>query len=271
MYLMALSMRLVITSLKASEKAIPFVYKKNSFMTGSESTVSELAELGLSRLRLCAVPYGVNTALYSPGVKSEWPSILFVGRIKKYKGIANLLSAIIRVRDHIPDIHVDIVGEGDARADLERRSRELGLDDVVKFHGYIDEQSKIESYQRAWIACLPSAKEGFGLTIPEAALCETPTVGYDVAGVRDAIVHGETGLLVPHGNVERLSEAFLTLLCDGELQGRMGRAARARYTEFTWDAAAEMMLEQIDGLLCKHAANTLLDPVLDRLEDSYGR
>lgn len=231
---------------KTCESLIPFVYRRNMFLTGSESTLAELASLGLPRANLHTVPYGVDVDAYSPGTKSKTPRIIFVGRLKKYKGIGDLLEAAAALRQSHPDLHVDIVGQGDARESLEALADTLGLEGVVTFHGFVDEKTKLELYQRAWIACLPSAKEGFGLTIPEAALCEIPTVGYDVCGVRDAIVSGETGILVPWRDVAQFTNACASLLEDFVLRTRMGVAARQSCVTFTWDNSAECMLNRLD-------------------------
>jgi glycosyltransferase involved in cell wall biosynthesis len=187
------------------------------------------------------MPYGVDTAAFSPGEKAGRPTVLYLGRIKRYKGVDHCIQVLPALRERFPDIHLKIAGTGDARESLERLARELQVEEHVSFLGFVSEADKLRLYQEAWLTCLPSYKEGFGLTVPEAALCETPTVGYDVPGLCDAIEDRKTGLLVPYGRLDALTEALASLLVDEALRRQMGQAARERYRTFTWDRAANQM------------------------------
>lgn len=92
--------------------------------------------------------------------------------------------------------------------------------------------------ERAWMHAITSMKEGWGITVIEAAACGTPTIASDTPGLRDAVVHGESGLLVRHGDVTALADAIRTLLTDRVQLQRLAAGARARAESFTWDAAA---------------------------------
>ena len=112
------------------------------------------------------------------------------------------------------------------------------MSDRVHFAGRVNDVVKRSLMERAWLHAITSMKEGWGITVLEAAACGTPTVASDMPGLRDAVVHGETGLLVRHGDVTALADAIRTLLSDKAQLQRLAAGARARAESFTWDAAA---------------------------------
>ena len=99
----------------------------------------------------------------------------------------------------------------------------------------------MEQLRKGWFHLLTSPKGGWGIANLEAAACGTPTVSSDSPGLRDSVVHGETGYLVPHGSVERLADRMSELLADAALRARMGEAARSFAEGFSWDASAAAM------------------------------
>ena len=127
---------------------------------------------------------------------------------------------------------------------MERRTSELGLGDRVEFLGFVSEERKVELLRRSWIHVLTSAKEGWGISNLEAAACATPTVASDVEGLRESVIQGETGLLVPHEDVDALVGALVSLLDEPETRARMGVAARRFAEAYSWDASARRV-EQV--------------------------
>jgi glycosyltransferase involved in cell wall biosynthesis len=114
--------------------------------------------------------------------------------------------------------------------------------------GFVGEHEKREALRGAWIHVLTSPKEGWGISNLEAAACGTPTVASDAPGLRESVVNGHTGLLVPHGDVPALTAAIASLVGDKALRERMGRQARVFAEGFSWDAAAdgvESVLRQV--------------------------
>ncbi|MCF6283607.1 MAG: glycosyltransferase family 4 protein [Candidatus Hydrogenedentes bacterium] len=233
----------------AYEQPVPWVYRNTPFLTGSRSSVDELQGLGLKNVIPDPMPYGVDTTAFVPGEKSTRPTILYLGRLKHYKGVGHIIKVLPALRECIPEVHLNIAGTGDARPHLESLANRLGVADNISFLGFVSEADKLRLYQKAWLTCLPSYKEGFGLTIPEAALCATPTVGYDVPGLCDAIEDQKTGLLVSYGDLDGLTEALDTLLTNDAVRQAMGHAAQERYADFTWDHAAEQMKTWLTGFI----------------------
>jgi len=136
------------------------------------------------------------------------------------------------------DVELLIGGDGDQHGPLAALADRLGIGDRVSFMGFVTDDQKLQQLQRAWIHVLTSSKEGWGISNLEAAACATPTVASDAPGLRESVLDGETGLLVPHGDVEALTGALAALLGDPRRREVMGRAARTFAEQYSWDASA---------------------------------
>jgi glycosyltransferase involved in cell wall biosynthesis len=240
------------------ERPIPWVYRRAPVIAVSESTRQDLIARGLSRERIQVIPNGIELDRYTPAPgdrRAERPTILFVGRLKRYKRVDVVLQALTRVVESGLDVQLIVVGDGDERAALEAQAGRLGITDRVEFVGYVSEDEKLAHLRRAWLHVLVSSKEGWGISIVEAAACGTPTVASDSPGLRESVVDGETGLLVPHGDVPALAEAMRMLLADSERRRKMGRAARRYAERFSWDASASA----VEAVLRRVVAETALD------------
>jgi glycosyltransferase involved in cell wall biosynthesis len=226
------------------ERPIPMVYRDIPTVAVSGSTALDLEVRGLDRGEIAIVPNGVDLARYVPdprGRRSEEPTLLYLGRLKRYKGVHLILQAMARLKKAGRSVRLTVAGDGDHRAALEALRDRLQIQDRVEFLGYVDEEEKLRLLQQSWIHVLTSPKEGWGIATLEAAACGTPTVASDSPGLRDAVVDGKTGVLVPHGDVENLAHALAGLLSDDETRTAMGESARAFAEGFSWDASARAM------------------------------
>jgi glycosyltransferase involved in cell wall biosynthesis len=216
------------------------VYRECRFVAISESTKADLARRGIPPSRIEVVPCGMDSSFYTPddNVPPEPGSILYVGRVKKYKGIQYLLEAVKLLRDRGIGANLGIVGSGDYLEQLKSLSGRLGLDGSVEFSGFVDPGRKLFELRRAWVAALPSEKEGWGLTVIEANACGTPAVASDSDGLRDSVRHGETGLLVPHADPSALADALQSILADRSLRARLSAGGLAWARTFTWERTA---------------------------------
>ncbi|HEY5940641.1 MAG TPA: glycosyltransferase family 4 protein [Gemmatimonadales bacterium] len=225
----------------AAERPLPWAYRRAGFHAISESTRDDLVARGVPPGRIRVIHPGVDTKHYRPGPpgrRSATPSFLYVGRLKRYKGIDFAIRALASARRRHPDLRLEIAGTGDHRAELERLAASLQLDRSVVFHGFVSEERKIDLMRSAWANVFPSPKEGWGITVVEAAACGTPSLASDSPGLRDSVCHGETGFLVPHGDIDALAARMLELADSPPLVARLGDRARRFAEGLTWDRAA---------------------------------
>lgn len=224
------------------ERPLPLFYRHLPVEAVSESTAEDLVRRGFRRDHIAVIPNGVDLDAFSPepgGTRFAEPTVLYLGRLKRYKRIDLILRAVARLRDRDVAVRLLVAGRGDAAAQLERLRDELALQDRVEFLGFVDEARKLELFRRSWIHVLTSPKEGWGISNLEAAACATPTVASDAPGLRDSVVDGETGFLVPHGDVAALADRLGLLLRDAALRDRLGQGAHRFALRHSWDRAAD--------------------------------
>jgi glycosyltransferase involved in cell wall biosynthesis len=223
------------------ERPIPFVYSKTPAVAVSESTKEDMVRRGLSPELITVIPNGIDVEFFRPDgeVRAERPTLAYLGRLKKYKRVDLVIDAVHALKAQGLDVDLLIAGEGDQLAPLEARLRRLGLEDRVHMLGYLEESDKLDLLRRAWIHVLTSPNEGWGISNLEAAACATPSVVSDAPGLRESVLDGRTGLLVPHGDVPALAEALGRLLKDSALRDRLGRQARDFAETLSWQASAD--------------------------------
>ncbi|WLW55354.1 glycosyltransferase family 4 protein [Streptomyces sp. YU58] len=192
----------------------------------SPSTAHALRAIGVERDRIRVVHNGVE----EPGPRedrSPEPLFVAVGRLVEYKRIDLLLRLWERVRP-VTGGRLVIVGDGPERQRLEQLAGP-----GVEFAGHVSEAEKHRLLCAAWLLVHPSAVEGWGLVVTEAATRETPSIAFDVPGLRDSIVDGETGVLA--AGESSFAAAWCTLALSGHRRELMGKAARDRAARFRWD------------------------------------
>jgi glycosyltransferase involved in cell wall biosynthesis len=224
------------------EKLVPLVYRRVHFVTISQDTRAEMRRVGIGNAGTGLVRCGVDASLV-PGEKAAVPTVLYLGRLKAYKRVDRLIEAFARVVERVPTAVLRIAGTGDALPGLQNLVERSNLERAVVFEGFVDEARKRQLLQRAWVTVSLSEMEGWGITAIEGNACATPAIAYDVPGLREAIVHDESGLIVPEeGDV---ADAIFAVLADDMLRRRLERGALARARAFSWDEAAREMLKEI--------------------------
>jgi glycosyltransferase involved in cell wall biosynthesis len=244
----------VATIVWAAELAIPTVYRRAAFHAISDSTRDDLVRRGVPRERIAVIYPGVDAAWYHPDPgtpRAERPTFLYVGRLRRYKGLDIVLRALATARVARADLVLEIAGQGDDRPRLERLARALGVADAVRFVGFVSDEEKRRLMRRAWAVVFPSPKEGWGISNVEAAACGTPALASDSPGLRESVRDGETGFLVPHGDVRALTQRMLELAGDPMLVARLGRGARAFAAGLSWDRAAHATEAHLQGVIAQ--------------------
>ena len=194
----------------------------------------------------------LSSAASSRPARHKRPTVLYVGRLRTRKAVAVLLLAFKTVKEKLPSARLVIVGDGEQLGLLATLRKHLKLDGEhsVIFAGKVDRASLAAYYQAADVYCLPSLYEGFPLAILEAMAAALPVVATSVSGNPEAVVDGETGLLVEPERAQELAEALLSLLEDLPRSREMGENGRRRLLEhFTIDRIAEHYRELWQDLL----------------------
>jgi glycosyltransferase involved in cell wall biosynthesis len=213
--------------------ALTGAQQRSLMVAVSPSTAHALRAIGVQRDRIRIVHNGVE----EPGPRADRsaePLFVAVGRLVEYKRIDLLLRLWERVRP-VTGGRLLIVGDGPERERLER----LG-GPGVEFTGHVPEAEKHRLLCAAWLLVHPSAVEGWGLVVTEAAARETPAVAFDVPGLRDSVVDGETGMLAR--GESSFAAAWCTLALSARRREAMGKAARDRAARYRWERTVRQFL-----------------------------
>jgi len=235
-----------------NERFIPRVYGESMFSVLSETTRDDLITRGIPPAHIRVIHSGIDHDLYRPSpmpVENRPPRIVYLGRLKKYKCIEFPIQVLPRILERVPEAEYWIAGEGDYKEELVRISRRLGVQNHVRFPGFVGGEDKVRLLQESRILTYTSPKEGWGLSIIEAGACATPVVASDSPGLCESVVHGKNGFLVPHGDLGKLGDAILTLLTDDAVAGELADGGVRWAATFNWQASADKTLALIEEIL----------------------
>jgi glycosyltransferase involved in cell wall biosynthesis len=238
MWRMVLEERLARLGETLETRVLPPLYRRTPIITLSESSRDELIrDMHFRPDRVHVVHPGIESR-FSPGdpPKCPHPLVVAVGRLMPPKRFDELVRLAAATRARVPDLELVIVGDGYERPVLEQLVAELDAASWVRLAGRLDDDDLVALYRKAWVVASASIAEGWGMTLTEAAACGTPAVATDIAGHRDSVVDGQSGLLATSSAqfVERLS----AVLTDAELRDRLSEGARKHAATLTWDATA---------------------------------
>ncbi|AGZ38545.1 group 1 glycosyl transferase [Actinoplanes friuliensis DSM 7358] len=224
-------------------QASSWVYGKRAMAAVSPSSRAEIRRRLSLRGPVHLAPCGQEMPPPRHRRPAPVPRIVCVGRLVTQKRFDVLLRAMPELNRRLPGVELHLVGDGEARPELERLAAELGPAARVRFHGRVDDATRDALVDSAWVTASASMGEGWGLSIMEAAAAGVPAVAFSVPGLRDTIRPGETGWLVePTGDLptalaDTLVEALRTLV---EARASQEWSARcvAWAGRFTWAATA---------------------------------
>lgn len=230
------------------------LYRRSQFLTISQASARDIAAHRIDPARIEVSYLGVEHGQFGPdpAVRAPEPTLLYLGRLKRYKRI----EVVLDVLERNPQAVLELAGEGDHRPVLEAEIDARGLRDRVRMHGHVSEEHKLELYRRAWINITTSSAEGWGLSVTEAGACATPSAALRLGGLAEAIDDGRTGVLAD--TPAQLAEKVGRVLADSQLREALGRAAHARASEFSWEATARRTLQLLDAQ--RRASNPDLPP-----------
>jgi 2-deoxystreptamine N-acetyl-D-glucosaminyltransferase/2-deoxystreptamine glucosyltransferase len=200
--------------------ARPVLRRAHAVVAASEELAAQARALGARDV--CVVPGGIDLPP-EPAAPADPPRLLYVGRLAPEKGVRELAEAA-------RGLPLDVAGDGPLRALLPQTP------------GFVPRDALAPLYTAAAVVVVPSLREGFGMACLEAMAYGRPVVASAVGGLRDLVVDGETGVLVPPGDVASLRAALERLLGDAQLRARLGAAARERARNYSWPALTERLV-----------------------------
>ncbi len=221
----------------AHEALLPLVYRRTPFLAISESTRDDLVRRGIPARRIDVVRCGLDQDAYAVTTPPEArePVVVFLGRLRRYKGAQYALRALPAVLAAVPEARLHVIGDGPYRPALERLAARLGVAPRTRFLGALSPAAKVAALNEAQVSTCPSPKEGWGLTVIEANACGAPVVASRSPGLVESVRDGETGLLVPHGDVDALAAALVRLLRNRDERLRLAEGGRRWAASFDWE------------------------------------
>lgn len=209
------------------------------FIAASGAIRDILVQDGIPRDRITVVHDGIDVGkvqrLPTLDLHVEYwlprgvPVIVNVGALVGHKGQKHLLEAMPLVMRELPDAHLVILGEGELRAPLEKQVKDLHLERAVRLPGF--REDVLSLMKSADLFVMSSVTEGLGSAVLDAMAMGLAVVGTHAGGIPEAVVEGETGLLVPPGEAAPLARAIVRLLKDPGMRARYGRAGQVRVAE----------------------------------------
>lgn len=227
--------------------AVPAVYKRRTLVTAAPSARDEIVEhYGADAARITIAPHGIADRFTPGGSRSTAPLVVAVCRLMPQKGVEELIAALARAKAAVPALEATVVGDGPHRERFAAVAEEAGAG-WIRWAGRVSDDELVDWYRRAWVVVSASRREGFGLTLTEAAACGTPTVATRIPGHVDAVDDGRSGLLAD--STHDLADRIVEVVRDDELRARLGAGALAHAGRFRWEEAAAILL----GALCDEA------------------
>jgi len=246
MWQMTLPPRLAALGHFLEARLAPPIYHWAPICTPSHSSKRELVEqLGFKASRVRVVPPGIDARFSPGGEKSPTPLVVAVGRLVPVKRYDLLIDVLTRLKGDHPTLEAVIAGEGYERDRLEARRREARAEEWIHLPGRVSDAEIVDLYRRAWVIASTSAREGWGMTITEAAGCGTPAVVTRIAGHADAVVEGRTGLLAD--DIDTVVSGLDRVLRDDGLRRRLSTEALAHAATFQWSKTALGVMESLAG------------------------
>jgi glycosyltransferase involved in cell wall biosynthesis len=185
--------------------------------------------------------------------KTEYPSIIFVaglGRGEQYKGLSTLIKSILEIRKVIPEIVLNVVGDGDMREDYEVKVEQLHLQDNIKFWGKLNSQKLAEKYQKNHMLVSASTNESFSMVILEAMSSSLPVIAFDVGSTAQMIENGKNGFLLSCTKKNDMTNKIMELIHNKELAYTFGKLGREKVEDkFTWKVKLNEYREVINDVL----------------------
>ena len=237
----------------AAEKLYFIIYNRSHFVTNSNTSFADLENLGINAKNISLIHPGVNSKLFHSSIKTDSPSIVYFGGMRRYKRPEESLYLLKELRNKFIDLKLTIIGDGPCRPNLESLCLKMGLSGNVTFAGRMSDDEVAEIVASSWLNIHSSVTEGWGISIIEASSAGTPTVAFDVPGVRDTVEDGLNGIKVEDGNRKALAEAAYSILSS---PAKWWLSSIEVAKKYSWDKTAESWENLIKEITDEHHNET---------------
>jgi glycosyltransferase involved in cell wall biosynthesis len=166
-----------------------------------------------------------------------------VGRLKPYKNVDVIIKAFAQVYASYPKARLAIMGEGETWESLVTLIHELGLKKAVTMYGKVSDEQKSTILSKSWAMLQPSMVEGWGITVIEANASGTPVIASNVPGLKDSILHGKTGVLVPPGDVDQFARCLIDFILHERYRLYLSQHAYIWSQQFSWEKSAQIFMK----------------------------
>lgn len=223
------------------ESLMFLAYKNEHFLTVSESTKRELLAKGIKSANIHVITNGIEKTKLLSLPKEKNPTLIFINRLVKMKGIEDVLRALGLILQKKPSVRLWVLGSGDEKYMdyLRLFCKTLNISRNVIFYGFVNDKKKNELLRKSQILLHASMKEGWGLVIIEAALQKTPAVVYNVPGLVDSVINNKTGIIVNENTPVALAQKTLDLLDNNNKLIILAENAFKKAHDYSWDIAME--------------------------------
>jgi glycosyltransferase involved in cell wall biosynthesis len=222
------------------------LYKNSLFWTDSPSTKKDLMKFSIPEQNITIIPCAVDNYCKRTQKKDKSTilKLLFVGRLVPMKGVETAIQVCAEVKRHIKDVSLSVVGDGEEtyKSYLSNLVSRLQLSEQVRFLGRLSEEDKTAEYQTAHFLLHFSVREGFGLVVLEANQQGTPVIAHDAPGLRDIVVSGENGYLVPLNDVRAASEIIIKQFEDTSVYFELSQRSRKFAAQYQWPSILPLSL-----------------------------
>lgn len=232
----------------ALEKIYFRLYRNIPALAISPSTAQDLIARGFKKKNITVLPMGLTVPKDLRRLpKENSPTIIYLSRINKRKGIEDAIEAFKIINQKIPNSNLWVVGFGipEYVARIKKKVREYGLSRIVTFFGFVSEKRKLKLLSEAHIMIFPSIHEGWGIVIAEAGVVGTPSAVYNVAGVKDVVRNGERGIMVEKNRPDLLAKAIIRVLKNDKLYKDLVSRIKSFEKEIGWEDTAKVAFSVI--------------------------
>jgi len=220
----------------------PLIYKFVDIIAVSKTTKEELIKIGFNKIRISVVYNGIYRSKSLNKIKKfSEPTIIYLGRIKRYKRVDLLIKLMPDILKKVPSVRLLIAGWGTEGEEITNIVMKGNIKKHVEVVGPVSELKKKELLSKSWVFVNPSIHEGWSISVLEANSYGTPAVAFKVPGLSESIVDGKTGMLCD--TEEGLVDCISKLLLDKNQCARLGKNAREWATTFSWDKSADDFLK----------------------------